>query len=287
MPAISLPSQIDISKMQADQISSNSTNRSRSLISDKEKPIQPSIHSSASLREKVLSVQRNSLITCKETWITGALALGTIACLTISMHSKPDPIATEISDAQGIETLTTLGGMPIETLEQLEHTDGIGLLNAGDTIKAILQKDWKTVSILGLTHFKIAQILQALWDKAHLKIKQVTFNPRSLKNEFLGNHLTYQTLDIVGYFPCKCFFHDPYKNFTKTWKTPNYHDYLKISNPNTKQIIEIRSGMVGLIKKFGFYANGSARVDPVQLIAVLTGQNPTDLQRRIDSAATA
>ena len=292
MTLIHLSPRNEITKF-PEEVRSDPKIQSRFSTFDKEKPLESNFYHDFTLRERIQSVQKKSLNSRREIWIAGALALGTIACLVVSLNLgndviTPGAMATEISDVQEIETLTTLGGMSIEILEQLEHSSGVGLLNIGDSIKAILQKDWKTISILGITHFKLAQILKEIWDQAdNSKLKKMSFYPDSLKSNFIGQRLTFQTLDISAQFPCKCIFDDPYTQFNKTWETPNYFDYLTITNSDTKQTIEVRLGMIDLIKKFGFYASGSARVDPVQLVSVLTGQDPANLQRKVDAASTA
>ena len=292
MTLIHLSPRNEITKF-PEEVRSDPKIQSRFSTFDKEKPLESNFYHDFTLRERIQSVQKKSLNSRREIWIAGALALGTIACLVVSLNLgndviTPGAMATEISDVQEIETLTTLGGMSIEILEQLEHSSGVGLLNIGDSIKAILQKDWKTISILGITHFKLAQILKEIWDQAdNSKLKKMSFYPDSLKSNFIGQRLTFQTLDISAQFPCKCIFDDPYTQFNKTWETPNYFDYLTITNSDTKQTIEVRLGMIDLIKKFGFDASGSARVDPVQLVSVLTGQDPANLQRKVDAASTA
>jgi hypothetical protein len=242
----------------------------------------------SSLEGRAQPVQRASLSRRLAPWIIGAFALSSLAYLILSRQKVDNRNSTEFANIDVIETLTDLGGVPVATLN--ERGEERRLLQVGDSLKEVLRRDWKTVATLGLTHIKLVNILEKIiGDTSHIssETKDRKYYPTELENSLIGQNLSPQDLRIDYHLKYKCCQTDPFE-MPHTWHTPCMCDYLEITNT----ITHLSTGkfypeIIDLAKRWGFYTNGSARLDPVRLVSVLTGQDPAALQQRVDAALAA
>jgi hypothetical protein len=267
-----------------------------SELSNEQLPGNPELRIRSTLAGRAFPVRQSSQRNRLVAWTIGALALSLLAYMIFSgPHSQNNNLtATDISNPGEIDTMTHLGGLPVVLLQnpgcdvfisilgkEFPNSWHNRLLEGNDLLKDVLKRDWKVVAALGITHIKIANILEKLLTRANSKI---TYDPSELKNDLLGCNFNTQVLNIEEGLKLGCSQSDPFYMINKNWKyplDPYMCHSLKIENPSTGQKIEFSPGMIDLIRKFGFYAGGTYRVDPVQLIAILTGQDSTALQKSL------
>ncbi len=200
-------------------------------------------------------------------------------------------MATDIRTFEELNKLDHINNVPIGTIEDRARARAWsvgGFLSADERLIDVLQKDWDTVSSLGLTHVEIAghvnkMILKAFGGLGYSENKrEISYDFSELNDAKLPSLLTEgasSRLSILvhGYGG---FQEDIFKSGEKNSSDGcvvnerNWcRDYV-ITNLDTGESIKVAYGVIEYIKRYGFY-EGSVeyRVDPLRLLTVLTGKD--------------
>lgn len=220
------------------------------------------------------------------------------AAAAVNAPAGPSAMAADISS---LDSLTHLNGVPIATIEARAKPGGWstgGFIGRDETFLGVLQRDWKTISLLGLTHTEMADHLRTI---------------RAGARAFYGEQSGVTSYDYTQFPGMKAlvegmhgasFVHRP-QTIRVTVETYGGHqeDIFKTGgrmqlnqgvvvdsewnwcrdfvyqNTTTGQKITVPYGLFEYIRRYGFYEGTTAyRVDPLQLISVITGERREDIQ---------
>jgi len=220
--------------------------------------------------------------------------------LPLQLAHPTGSMASDILDFASIAHLQKIYGISIEEHPYISYFPVSAGMNLTESFRQLLRKDWKTVDALGTTHIELAGHLRALWDSLprcnnywfgqrkpsildgfHLFF----YDPNKLENNTVGNGSGMQLLN--GCFGCNL-----------GASTAGFNDHFNpscvadVMNPINGVGMKIRfnylnDGSIDSIKKYGYYGNpdspfSSSRIDPVRLVALLTGQDPCSIQKSIN-----
>jgi hypothetical protein len=255
-------------------------------------------------------------------------------------------MATAIDRYDSIAQLDQINAIPIEEIERRAQPGQYaisGFIGQNETLKQILQQDWRTVQLLGTTHIELAAHLRNIWNQAKgLEKQRFTYcvdslpghslqeyksaakeNDRFNRNIFLAIGIIVGIGAIIGayvihslfllallpaagcityayrqneQFPAgqeligqmeeqkgnqeDLFAQDDNQAYVQGWSKR-----LLLINPLNKLSIIIGQGVIDYIEKYGFYEGGgnqnAYRIDPVKLVAILTGASISELQKRL------
>jgi hypothetical protein len=197
-----------------------------------------------------------------------------------------------------IETLKEINGLSIEEIEDRARPgrySQTGFIGREESFKEVLRKDWETVEKLHVTHSELA---------AHLTniISIAERVERSSKRDFSDSFvIEYRTNDlkdnsILSEAPQKLEvlllltkgmqddIFEPKHNSTRVVNTlKEWNEENTVKNPANGVTLNLNSGILSYIREFGFYEGGGEdnpyRVDPLKVMALLTGKSLEELKR--------
>ncbi len=207
------------------------------------------------------------------------------------MNMVISPMATGIRTLEELQTLTHINDVPISTIEDRARSRSWsigGFLGSEERLVDVLQKDWDTVSSIGLTHVEIAGhvnkiILKAFGGPGYSEQKrEVSYDFSELSDAKLPSLLeegasSRLSILVDGYGG---FQEDIFKTGEKgssdgcVVNERNWCRDYTFTNLDTGKSIKVAYGVIEYIKRYGFY-EGSVeyRVDPLELLIVLTGKD--------------
>lgn len=201
-----------------------------------------------------------------------------------------------------------------------------GFLGKTESLKNVLKADWKVVQGLKTTHIELSDKIYEIWDEnEHCEsrlyfyrttpfLKNNSFKPLesfSIKIAAISALITIAcaiifssltaligliipvALTILAFTKCQILYvtNNCHKGFQedifhpKLWN--GWSTELKITNLLNGQSVTIGEGVVGYIKRYGFYEGGGDknryRVDPIRLVAILTGASPATVRSKVKS----
>lgn len=207
-------------------------------------------------------------------------------CARVLRKTEEAHITECITSIDQIPRLASINGISIEEIEKRArpaiHPNGpnktvenegwsySGFLGMDESFKDVLLADWKSVQALGWTHAELASHLDAIQQR----LEQDCDTGQEL-------HFTYEyskngqvVLELTGvYVPTRGRQEDIFKPAGASYGwSRGFH----LMNPSNGAKVQWGKGQVAYIRKYGFYEGGGKgneyRVDPVTLIALLTGK---------------
>lgn len=200
-------------------------------------------------------------------------------------------MATEIDRYEMIAQLEKINGTPIAEIEKRSRPGQFacsGFIGSTENFKDVLQRDWKTVQALGITHIELAAQLKAIWNRVQQSggsgiSYNFSYRVDLLPNKFLQGaeqNLSGKIVHWRGYQQ-DIFDRDGDKAYQYSWDRD-----LILTNLSNNLSITVAYGVMDYIEKYGFYEGGgdqnSYRVDPLKLVAVLTGASVSELQAQVN-----
>lgn len=159
-----------------------------------------------------------------------------------------------------------------------------------------VKKDWQAVHALGISHLELADYLKDLLEAAPYCYESNLFfyDPTQMRDSTIGQASKMQILngckhpakgvlfceDNTDYSHCKNRYHSSYNILTVTNPINGVHmemnlNYRYYFSTNTTTEITLDN-----IRKYGYYGmpDSEYRIDPIELVALLTGQSVCALQ---------
>lgn len=203
--------------------------------------------------------------------------------------------ANFIKNKEQIDNLVAINGVSIEEIEKRAKTNFLG---KDESFKEVLKKDWDTTEKLKVTHLELAAHLKNIIDIAKKQEGDareiaVLYRPNDLESNTI--YASPQELEVVleytkglqeDIFGHPEIPHD-FDEAKKEVKTPRFwNEEFTITNKSVGMTLYVNSGVLSYIKEFGFYEGGGEnnqyRVDPVKVMALLTGKSVEDLKQKIE-----
>lgn len=214
---------------------------------------------------------------------------------------KGDPqrtMASDLSVKGDFKSIKEINGIPLQKIESRARDLFLG---STETLKNLLSDDWKTVFDLGTTHIELADHLKAIWDQTQNQCGEsgtaltdsFLYNPQALVNSTIGKGSQTQILQScrldTGGFEPDLFSKEEFPLIDENGiprinpSSDSLDSYLIIKNPLNGESLGLKYNFIQYIRKYGFYGGkfGNNRVDPVRLVAILTGQSPEEIRKTI------
>ncbi len=196
-----------------------------------------------------------------------------------------------LKDKAQIETLTSINGISINEIENRARPGGLsyaGFIGENENFKEVLKKDWETVEKLNVTHLELADHLAniiSIAKSADRSSKRGIFDPIVIEyrtQDLKGNTISSdapQKLEVL-LLQTKGAQEDlfgPNDDSQREVNTPKrWNEEDSVKNMVNGVELFLNSGILSYIREFGFYEGGGKqnryRVDPMQVIALLTGK---------------
>lgn len=231
-------------------------------------------------------------------------------------------MAVRISSYDQINQLNELHGIPLADVENSFHDqrNNVCFLASDETVIGVIQKDWATVSQLGTTHIGLADKIQSIFDCANVKslnaleTVNLLYNPSTNEMRqidlwwmysgtllFLISTVISVVLTVVTFYaaplvllaistiPCIVSIWRNNQFLIVTKENEGTDDFfIRVANYKNNEFFRVSNRGIESIRLYGFYLGGGEsnpyRIDPVRLVAVLTGESLSSVRERAQVA---
>lgn len=225
--------------------------------------------------------------------------------VTSSDFDKIVPLSPFIKNRSHMESLLSVNNISFEELDRRAKPgcySSSGFIGREENIKEVLRRDWKTVEKLGVKHEELAAHLTNI-----IKLANIVFPSDQCYHtiEYRTTDLIKNTIPSPGFQKIKVCRRDteemqidlfrPVTEKHREVETPGYwieensiesEDYEENEGDLEKSKgvkLYLNSGILSYIHHLGFYGGGGSknkyRVDPVKVMALLTGRSVDELMR--------